>query len=101
MCEAYPKSGPLPNLYAGAAATCRRELDVALAHAKRAVELQPTNTASLDTLAEAHFQREEIADAISVMQRCAELEPADSRHKEQLERFRAALAAAATRPSAR
>ena len=83
----------------GPPAKCRRELDAALAHAKRAVELQPTNTASLDTLAEAHFQRGEFAEAISVMQRCAELEPDEPRHKEQLERFRKALAGAATRPS--
>jgi tetratricopeptide (TPR) repeat protein len=101
LCEAYPKSGPLHNLYAWAAAKCRRELDAALAHAKRAVELQPTNTASLDTLAEAHFQRAEVADAISVMRRCVELEPDDARHKEQLQRFRSALAGAATRPLAR
>jgi tetratricopeptide (TPR) repeat protein len=99
LCDAHPKSGPLHNLRAWAAAKCRRELDGALAHARRAVELQPTNTASLDTLAEAHFQRGEFAEAISVMRRCAELEPDESHHKEQLERFGKALAAAATRPS--
>jgi tetratricopeptide (TPR) repeat protein len=107
LCDAHPNSGPLHNLYAWAAAKCRRELDAALRHAKRAVELQPANTASLDTLAEAHFHRGEFDDAIRVMQRCAELEPEEPRHKEQLERFRKGKAGASqqgakgtTRPSA-
>ena len=97
LCETYPQSGPLHNLYAWAAAKCRRQLDAALAHARRAVELQPTNTASIDTLAEAHFQRGEFAEAIVAMARCAELEPNERRHKEQLERFRKAQENAATK----
>ncbi len=87
LCESHPASGPLHNLYAWAAAKCRRELDAALTHARRAVELQPTNTASLDTLAEAHFQRGEFEQATNTMKKCAELEPDEPRHKEQLERF--------------
>ena len=93
LCDAYPGGGPLHNLYAWSAAKCRRELDAALAHAKRAVTLQPTNTASLDTLAETHFQRGELTEAIVVMSRCVELEPDEPRHKEQVERFRKAAGA--------
>jgi tetratricopeptide (TPR) repeat protein len=108
LCDAYPQSGPLHNLYAWTAAKCRRELDAALAHATRAVELQPASTANIDTLAETHFQRGELPQAIAAMQKCVELEPGESRHKEQLEKYRKALAqqgktapSAATRPSAR
>jgi tetratricopeptide (TPR) repeat protein len=98
LCQTYPASGPLHNLYAWVAAKCRRELDAALTHAKRAVELQPKNTASIDTLAETHFQRGEFAPAIAAMQKCAELEPDEPRHKEQLERFKKAAAARPATP---
>ena len=90
----YPQSGPLHNLCAWAAAKCKRDLDAALAHAKRAVELRPANTDWLDTLAETHFQRGEVQLAIVAMQRCAELEPDEPRHKEQLDRFQKAAAGA-------
>jgi hypothetical protein len=62
--------------------------------------LQPTSTANIDTLAETHFQRGDLPQAIVAMQKCAELEPGEPRHKEQLEKYRRALGAA-TRPSAR
>jgi tetratricopeptide (TPR) repeat protein len=92
LCEAYPNGGPVHNLYAWTAAKCRRELESALSHATRAVELQPTNTSSLDTLAETHFQRGEFTKAIVVMSKCVELEPDEPRHKQQIERFRKAAA---------
>lgn len=90
LCETFPNGGPVHNLYAWTAARCRRELDAALSHARRAVELQPTNTNSLDTLAETHFQRGEFAKAIVVMSKCVELEPDQPRHQAQIERFRKA-----------
>ena len=91
LCEAHPNSGQSHNQLAWAQAKCRRDLDDALAHARRAVELEPTSTACLDTLAETHFQRGEIHQAIEAMNRCVALEPKDKRHQEQLERFNRAL----------
>jgi tetratricopeptide (TPR) repeat protein len=91
LCEAHPNSGQAHNQLAWAQAKCRRDLDDALAHARRAVELEPTSTACLDTLAETHFQRGEVHKAIEVMNRCVELEPKEKRHQEQLERFNKAL----------
>jgi tetratricopeptide (TPR) repeat protein len=91
LCEGHPNSGQAHNQLAWAQAKCRRDLDDALAHARRAVELEPTSTACLDTLAETHFQRGEVQEAVEVMNRCVELEPKDKRHQEQLERFNAAL----------
>lgn len=93
LARRYPRSGTMHNLCAWTAAKCKRDLDAALANAKRAVEIQPANTDWLDTLAEAHFARGELAAAISVMQRCAELEPDDPDHKERIEQFRQAAAA--------
>lgn len=89
----FPDSGPAHNMLAWAQAKCGRELDDALAHARRAVELEPDHTASLDTLAETHFRRGETAQAIETMARCVELEPDDKRHREKLEQFRAAAGA--------
>jgi len=87
----YPASGPGHNQLAWAQVMCRRELDDALKNARRAVELEPTSTASLDTLAEVYFARGDAAGAITQMKRCVELEPAVARHRRQLARFEAEL----------
>lgn len=89
FCESHPNSAQAHNQFAWAAAKCRRELDDALKHAARAVELDPKSTACLDTLAETYFQRGEVQKAIETMNRCVELEPNVKRHHEQLERFNA------------
>lgn len=89
FCAAHPNSAQAHNQFAWAAAKCRRELDDALKHAARAVELDPKSTACLDTLAETYFQRGDVQKAIETMNRCVELEPNEKRHQEQLERFSA------------
>jgi tetratricopeptide (TPR) repeat protein len=91
LCISYPHSGQLQNLLAWTEAMTNRNLDEAIAHGRRAVELEPTNTASLDTLAEALFRRGDVNGAIAVMQKCIDLEPAEPHHRQQMQRFRAAL----------
>ncbi|HSU68012.1 MAG TPA: hypothetical protein VLJ39_14140, partial [Tepidisphaeraceae bacterium] len=86
----YPESGPLHNQLAWAQCMCHRDLNDALKNAKRAVELEPTSTASLDTLAEAYFALGDPASAAAQMKRCVELEPKVERHRTQLQRFEAA-----------
>jgi hypothetical protein len=83
----YPNSGPLHNQLAWAQVMCHRELDDALKNGKRAVELEPSSTASIDTLAEVYFARGDSADAAAQMKRCIELEPRVERHRRQLARF--------------
>lgn len=87
----YPDSSPLHNQLAWAQCMCHRDPDDALLNARRAVELDPASTASLDTLAEVYFARGDAASAAAQMQRCVELEPRVERHKRQLERFKAAM----------
>jgi tetratricopeptide (TPR) repeat protein len=91
LCQDYPDSGGMHNQLAWAEARCRRNLDDALAQAKRAVELDPDNTASIDTLAETYYQRHEFQNAIDTIQKCITLEPDESHHRKQLARFQLAL----------
>lgn len=93
----YPASGSLHNQLAWAQVMCHRQLDQALANAKRAVELEPTNTASIDTLAECYFASGDAKQAADEMKKCVELEPAVQRHRRQLARFAKATTQPATR----
>jgi uncharacterized Ntn-hydrolase superfamily protein len=64
-------------------------LDQSLEAAKRAAELEPKSFEILDTLAEVHFRRGEMAEAVSVAERALALDPKSAYLKEQLARFRA------------
>jgi tetratricopeptide (TPR) repeat protein len=86
----HPGSANHHNSAAWLAVNCGRDADKALAHARRAVELQPDRAAYLDTLAEVLFRRGEIDEAMRMITRCAELDPRSPRHREQLDRFEAA-----------
>jgi hypothetical protein len=90
LIETYPNSGPLHNQLAWAQVMCHRELDEAMTNGKRAVELEPTSTASMDTLAEVYFAHHDPAAAAAEMQKCVQLEPRVARHRQQLTRFQAA-----------
>jgi hypothetical protein len=89
LCADYPNSPGAHNSYAWLAACCRRELDRALQHATRAVELSPKSAGLIDTLAEVHFQRGDKAKAIELMKRSIELEPKNEYFRKQLKRFEA------------
>lgn len=86
----FSQSGPARNLLAWFEVRCNRNLDDALRNAQRAVELEPDNTASLDTLAEIRFARGDVDGAIKAMQRCIELEPDLEHNQQQMKRFTAA-----------
>ena len=83
----HPRCASHHNGVAWTLARCRRQLDKALHHAKRAAELGPQNCAILDTLAEVHFQRNEKDEAIAAIRKCIRLEPGVERHRMALERF--------------
>ncbi len=83
----YPKSGPANNQLSWAQVMCHRDLDDALKNGKRAVELEPSSTASLDTLAEVYFAKGDAKNAAAEMKKCVELEPFVARHRQQLARF--------------
>jgi tetratricopeptide (TPR) repeat protein len=85
--EQHPDSAFFHNNLAWAAARCHRQLDLAMQHANKAVELEPKNGSYVDTLAEVHFHLGDREKAIEVSERAVQLRPTASL-REQLERFR-------------
>jgi tetratricopeptide (TPR) repeat protein len=89
LCTEYPQSSLLHNSLAWLAARCRRNLDQAQEHARRAVELAPKNAGFLDTLAEVHFQRGDKDTARALMKKCIAMNPKRDYYRRQLRRFEA------------
>jgi tetratricopeptide (TPR) repeat protein len=86
-CCEFPRWGGCHNDLAWLSANLDRDLDRALAHAQRAVELEPQSAGILDTLAEVHYRRGNRAEAVRLAKRCIELDGQLSHYKEQLARF--------------
>jgi tetratricopeptide (TPR) repeat protein len=89
VCRDYPRCSWAHNSAAWLAACCRRNLDKALEHADKAVELAPTNAGYLDTLAEVRFQRGEKDKAIAMQKRAIEIDPKKTYYRKQLRRLEA------------
>ncbi|MFL5340702.1 MAG: hypothetical protein ACJ8F7_11175 [Gemmataceae bacterium] len=87
-CRKYPNCADAHNLLAWVSARCRRQLDDALPHALKAVELAPHLPAYIDTLAELHFQRGEKEKAIELARKSIRLSPERAGYyRQQLKRF--------------
>ena len=95
LCRDFPRSATYHNDLAWLAANLDRDLDKALTHAQRAVELEPQSAGILDTLAEVHFRRGNRSEAVRLAKRCLEMEPDGEHFKKQLARFEAKPAPAA------
>ncbi|MGO9113172.1 MAG: hypothetical protein ACLP9L_28395, partial [Thermoguttaceae bacterium] len=87
FCRDFPRSATYHNDLAWLAANLDRDLDKALTHAQRAVDLEPQSSGILDTLAEVQFRRGNRADAVRLAKRCLEMEPDGEHYKKQLARF--------------
>jgi tetratricopeptide (TPR) repeat protein len=98
VCRDYPRCAWAHNSAAWLSACCRRNLDKALQHAEKAVELAPTNAGYLDTLAEVHFQRGDKDKAIASQKRAIELDPKRAYYRNQLKRLEAGDASAERPP---
>jgi tetratricopeptide (TPR) repeat protein len=73
VCRDYPSSADAHNHVAWLAVRCRRNLDAALEHSRKAVELAPSIASYRDTLAEVQFQRGETAEAIDLIKKCLKM----------------------------
>lgn len=87
LCKDHPTSAFAHNSAAWLAAVCRRDLDAALDHARKATTLAPAHAGYRDTLAEVHFQRGDRAKAIELIRECQKLEPKNNYFGKQLRRF--------------
>jgi len=87
LCREHPKIAMHRNNLAWMAARTGRRLGEALSYARSAVGLAPRSAAYRDTLAEVHFRRGEVEDAVREIRKAIELEPQTEYFKEQLARF--------------
>jgi hypothetical protein len=85
----YPRGAQIHNNLAWLAVRCRRQLDLAVEHARKAVELAPETSGYFDTLAETYFQRGDKDKAIETMKKCIALEPKRDYYQRQLKRMEA------------
>jgi tetratricopeptide (TPR) repeat protein len=83
----YGSSPDLRNSLAWTMVNCNRDLDEALKHAEKAVEMSPRSAGYIDTLAEIHFRKKDRTKALELMKKCAALEPGNPYYRKQLERF--------------
>jgi tetratricopeptide (TPR) repeat protein len=89
LCGEYPNSAWAHNSLAWLCASTRRNLDVALEHANRAVALEPSSAGYHDTLAESHFQRGDKEQAIAAIRKAIALDGKRTYFAKQLKRFEA------------
>ena len=87
ICSEFPRSAKHHNNLAWLASRLGRNLDKALTHAQRAVELEPENHGYLDTLADVWFRKGEKAKAVALMKKCLELEPHNDFYPKHLSEF--------------
>lgn len=86
-----PDSALHHNNLAWFSARCERRIDDALRHARRAVEIEPTSSNYLDTLAEIEFLKGNPREAADLARRCIEINPIKAHYREQLARFETAM----------
>lgn len=89
VCADYPKCSWAHNSVAWLAACCRRDLNEALTHARRAIELEPDTAGYLDTLAEVYFQLGDKGKAVAAEKKAVELSPKKQYYAKQLKRIEA------------
>jgi tetratricopeptide (TPR) repeat protein len=83
----YPRYARAHNSAAWLSACCRRNLDKALAHARKAVELAPDRAGIHDTLAEVLFQKGMKKEAVAAEKRAVALAPQREYFRKQLKRI--------------
>jgi tetratricopeptide (TPR) repeat protein len=85
----YPKCAWAHNSIAWLSVCCGRDLDKALDHATKAVELNPDSAGHHDTLAEVYFQLGQKEKALAEQRKALELDPKRVYFRKQLKRIEA------------
>ncbi len=85
----YPECAWARNGAAWMMACCRRDLDRAVVHARKAIEINPESPGYRDTLAEALFQKGEKAAALEEIRKAVAMDPRRVYYRKQLARIEA------------
>jgi tetratricopeptide (TPR) repeat protein len=85
----YPRAAVMYNQAAWLCACCKRDLAKGLAHARKAVALDPARPAYHDTLAEVLFQLGKQKEAVEAQKKAIALDPKRTYYRKQLKRFQA------------
>jgi tetratricopeptide (TPR) repeat protein len=85
----FANSAAAHNATAWLSACCRRNLDEALDHARKAIALQPEDTSFHDTLAEVLFQLGRKEQAVAAERKAVALDPKNPYYRRQLARIEA------------
>jgi tetratricopeptide (TPR) repeat protein len=88
--EQWPGDAMFHNNMAWLMSCLKRDLDEALRHSEKAVELKKNESTYLDTLAEVEFARGNVDRAIEIAMQCCSLNGLQKHYREQLTRFSAA-----------
>lgn len=86
----HPDSAWARHTAAWMAAGCRRELDAALAHSKKAVEMEPDSKAHRSGLAEVSFRKGDRAKAVELMAKLVTEDRRNHFYQRQLDRYKTA-----------
>jgi tetratricopeptide (TPR) repeat protein len=89
LCKEYPRSAIFHNEVAWLSACCRRDLDAALVHARKAVEFAPEVARYQETLAEIYFQLGHKDRAMETLKKAQSLSLQSLHFQKQLERLAA------------
>ncbi len=87
LLQTYPDSGWLRNGIAWMMACCERDLPEAVAHAKKATEVEPTRAGYWDTYGETLFQNGQTTEAIDAITKAIELNAQKTYYQRQKKRF--------------
>jgi tetratricopeptide (TPR) repeat protein len=90
LSETFPECATFHNNMAWLFVRCDADLNEALDHARRALELEPNRTSFVDTVGEVHFRLGQYEEAMACAERCVKAEPRSAHYQAQVERFRVA-----------
>lgn len=98
LCKRFPKSASYRNHLAWMSVSCKQKYNEALTYSKQSVELEPENSAYIDTLSAIYFELEEFDLAIKYQEQALAIRPTYQYFKDQIAKFKKAKAEKTAKP---